>query len=161
MAAYVAESERLGLQRLNLEEHLQDYFEIMSAPAAMLWSYVLLYFLDEVLKTARLTLNRTQLAHSSIQQTKELMLRSMPTAAEPWNERWAIVLRPTSEEIEKGAGARLPRKPKMIGIVGTPRRGELAYKIHPSWWGQGYMSEAVEMFLKMWWGLNGSSGGDL
>ena len=38
MAVFVAESERLRLQTLNVEEHLQDYFEIMSAPASMFWS---------------------------------------------------------------------------------------------------------------------------
>jgi ribosomal-protein-alanine N-acetyltransferase len=38
MAVYAAESERLWLQNLSVEEHLQDLFEIMSAPAAMHWS---------------------------------------------------------------------------------------------------------------------------
>lgn len=38
MAGYVAESERLWLQPLNVEEHLQDYFEISSSHGGMLWS---------------------------------------------------------------------------------------------------------------------------
>lgn len=38
MAVYAAESERLWLQSLSVEEHLQDYFEIMSSPGSMLWS---------------------------------------------------------------------------------------------------------------------------
>jgi ribosomal-protein-alanine N-acetyltransferase len=46
-------------------------------------------------------------------------------------------------------------KTKMIGIVGTPRKGELAYKMHPDYWGKGYMSETLTTFLKMFWESEG------
>ena len=49
----------------------------------------------------------------------------------------------------------LAEQPKMIGIVGTPRKGELAYKINPEYWGKGYMSETLTMFLKMFWESEG------
>jgi len=48
----------------------------------------------------------------------------------------------------------LAEQPKMIGIVGTPRKGELAYKINPEYWGKGYMSETLTMFLEMFWGAD-------
>lgn len=38
MAVYAAESERLFLQSLDVETHLQDYFAIMASPEAMFWS---------------------------------------------------------------------------------------------------------------------------
>jgi hypothetical protein len=38
MSIYAAESERLWLQSLNIDEHLDDYFEIMSNPKSMEWS---------------------------------------------------------------------------------------------------------------------------
>jgi RimJ/RimL family protein N-acetyltransferase len=112
-----------------------------------------------------LTEIRTNPAHTDPQQTLELMLRSMPTPTEPWNQRWAIMLRPISKvdstgadtvQIDTGNGVK-PVKPKMIGIVGTPRRGELAYKLSPGYWGNGYMSEALKLLFEMWWGMNGLS----
>jgi len=45
---------------------------------------------------------------------------------------------------------------KMIGVVGTPRESEIAYKVHPDYWGKGYMSEALEMFLDLFWKLEGN-----
>ena len=88
------------------------------------------------------------------------MLDSIPSPEKPWNERWAVLLRPSvSESTDKGGDEReAPKyKPKMIGIVGTPRKGELAYKINPDYWGKGYMSETLHMFLKMFWESKGLS----
>jgi hypothetical protein len=38
MAKYAAESERLWLQLLSVEEHLDDYHLIVSNEKAMMWS---------------------------------------------------------------------------------------------------------------------------
>lgn len=43
----------------------------------------------------------------------------------------------------------------MIGMVGTPREAEIAYRLLPSYWGRGYMPEAVQLFLSIWWDLPG------
>lgn len=43
----------------------------------------------------------------------------------------------------------------MIGILGIPRESEVAYKLHPGYWGKGYMSEALAMFIKLYWTLEG------
>lgn len=38
MSAYAAESKRLWLQSLSVDEHLNDYHEIMTDPQSMFWS---------------------------------------------------------------------------------------------------------------------------
>lgn len=95
------------------------------------------------------------------------MLESFPTPEKPWNRRWAILLKPgstsskldsknpDSSDLSSHAVHVKAEKPKMIGIVGTPRKGELAYKINPGYWGKGYMSETLTMFLDMFWGSEG------
>lgn len=113
------------------------------------------------------------------------MLDSLPTPEKPWNRRWAILVKPVGvvggggeyvvggeavtvtgngssgdsnsdphskvEKVKKKKGV----KHKMIGIVGMPREGELAYKIHPDHWGKGYMAETMRMFLGMLWESEG------
>jgi len=76
------------------------------------------------------------------------MQESLPTPKKPWNQRWAILLRPLpgSQEISK---------PRMIGIVGIVREQEIGYKVHPDFWGKGYMTEALRMFINMYWKMEG------
>ncbi|KAK0109667.1 hypothetical protein ONS95_002348 [Cadophora gregata] len=123
MAVYVAESSRLGLQTLNIEEHLESYHWLMSNEMSMIWSM--------------------RKPSASIAESLENMRNHRPTPDKPWNERWAIMLK--SEKYDE--------KPKMIGVVGIVREPELGYRIHPDFWGKGYMSEALTMFLQMWWAL--------
>jgi ribosomal-protein-alanine N-acetyltransferase len=75
----------------------------------------------------------------------------MPTPEKPWNRRYAILLRPDPSRPPPEGN----QKPKMIGILGTPREFEVAYKLHPDYWGKGYMSEALAMFIKIFWQLEG------
>jgi RimJ/RimL family protein N-acetyltransferase len=65
--------------------------------------------------------------------------------------RYAIVLRPSS-----GPGSTTLEKPKMIGMIGTPREQEVSYCLHQDYWGKGYMSEAIGMFLNLFWDSEGS-----
>jgi RimJ/RimL family protein N-acetyltransferase len=53
------------------------------------------------------------------------------------------------EEPERGSDK--ISKPNMIGIVGTPREAEIAYKLYPDYWGNGYMTEALLLFLSNFW----------
>ena len=46
-------------------------------------------------------------------------------------------------------------KLKMIGAMGIEREQELGHKMHPDYWGKGYMSEALAAFLKIWFALPG------
>lgn len=43
----------------------------------------------------------------------------------------------------------------MIGTIAFPREQEIGYKLHPDYWGKGYMSEALKMFLEMFWNAEG------
>lgn len=44
-------------------------------------------------------------------------------------------------------------KLRLIGVIGIVREQEIGYKIHPEFWGKGYMGEALRMFIEMWWGM--------
>lgn len=65
---------------------------------------------------------------------------------------YAIILRP-ADALERDE---IQKQPKMIGIVGTKgHTHEIAYKINPAHWGKGYMTEALNMFLELFWTLEG------
>jgi ribosomal-protein-alanine N-acetyltransferase len=78
-----------------------------------------------------------------------MMLESLPTPEKPWNQRWAILLRPLPGSQEENA------KPRMIGIIGIVREQEIGYKVHPDFWGKRYMTEALKMFINMYWKMEG------
>lgn len=44
-------------------------------------------------------------------------------------------------------------KLRMIGVIGIVREQEIGYRIHPDFWGKGFMSEALNMFIEMFWGM--------
>jgi ribosomal-protein-alanine N-acetyltransferase len=78
-----------------------------------------------------------------------MMQESLPTPEKPWNQRWAILLRPLPGSQEEDA------KRRMIGIIGIVREQEIGYKVHPDFWGKGYMTEALRMFIGMYWKMAG------
>jgi hypothetical protein len=47
---FVAESPRLWLQDMNVEDHLHGFHAMQSNPSAMMWSYVLLQCILSSLK---------------------------------------------------------------------------------------------------------------
>jgi ribosomal-protein-alanine N-acetyltransferase len=78
-----------------------------------------------------------------------MMQDSLPTPEKPWNQRWAILLRPLPGSQEENS------KPKMIGAIGIVREQEIGYKVHPDFWGKGYMTEALKMFINLYWKMEG------
>ncbi|CAL3969495.1 unnamed protein product [Diplocarpon coronariae] len=130
MAIYSAESSRLYLQKLDIEEHLQSYHELIKEPRAMMWSM--------------------RSPTTSLSESLQNMREYTPTLEKPWNQHWAIMLK------DKDLDSRSASRPRLIGIVGIPREAEMGYRIHPDHWGKGYMSEALTLFVEMWWGLEAS-----
>lgn len=82
-------------------------------------------------------------------------MKSMgPSPEEPWNQRWAIMLRPATagdDVLPRENGLIEKLKPQMIGLIGIVRKDEIGYKIHPDFWGKGYMPEALALFVDFFW----------
>jgi [ribosomal protein S5]-alanine N-acetyltransferase len=104
---------------------------------------------------------RTKKVATDIEQTRAQLRSSLPTEAEPWNERWAILLRHAPETLSDET-AEVPGQEKeqrkvgklrMIGAIGIVREQEIGYRLHPEFWGKGFMTEALAMFIDMWWGM--------
>lgn len=78
------------------------------------------------------------------------MLKFIPSAEKPWIENYAILLRLSHSSSTN-------QKPRMIGTVGALRLSseedtiEIAYGLHSHYWGSGYASEALGMFIKLYW----------
>ncbi|KAH7336268.1 GNAT domain-containing protein [Rhexocercosporidium sp. MPI-PUGE-AT-0058] len=123
MVIYAAKSSRLFLETMSIDDHSESYHWLMSNEASMMWS--------------------VRKPDATKAESLENMRKYLPSPDEPWNERWVIMLKGEKEDV----------KPKMIGTVGIVREVEIGYRIHPDYWGKGYMSEALTMFLDMWWGL--------
>ncbi|CZR51787.1 uncharacterized protein PAC_01664 [Phialocephala subalpina] len=135
---YVAESERLGLQPLSVDLHLEGYHASHSNPKTMKFLH------REPAKT--------------IEESRAHMIaRHLPSAEQPHKELYAILLR--GSEDESG-------KPKMVGSCGIPRIGadgkavEVGYSVTPEYWGNGYAPEAVKLFCRYYWNerVGGASG---
>lgn len=43
---------------------------------------------------------------------------------------------------------------RMIGLVNVVREFETSYRILPEFWGKGYMTEALRMFVDLIWSLD-------
>jgi [ribosomal protein S5]-alanine N-acetyltransferase len=90
------------------------------------------------------------------------ILDNKPSLEKPWNRRWAVMLRPPlkfSSDAEnlnhEGEGISGNPKPQMIGIIGIPRPSEIGYKMHPDFWGKGYMTEALGLAINIFWESEG------
>ncbi|KAE8443977.1 hypothetical protein EG329_001201 [Mollisiaceae sp. DMI_Dod_QoI] len=131
MTKYVAESERLGLQLLSLEEHLDGYHDIMSD-----------------VRTVKF-LHREP--SKSLEESRAHMIsRALSSPENPHKEMYAILLRGSEDS---------NRKPKMIGSVGIPRvpvdgsAVEVGYGVNPNYWGMGIAPEALQLFTRFYWNI--------
>ena len=77
-----------------------------------------------------------------------------------WMIQWAKAYRPDVDnyaillrQYDNSALEAYPSQ-RMIGTVGVIRQPpELGYMMHPDFWGKGYASEAVQLFLQFYWQL--------
>ena len=114
----ILETERLVLRRTTLDD-ADDYFFLRSSPEAM----------KHICKPLQ----------TSIEETKELIYKINEMIAFNDGISWAICLKNNN---------------KMIGSVSFHRvekehyRGEIGYMLHPDYWRQGIVSEAVAAIIK-------------
>jgi RimJ/RimL family protein N-acetyltransferase len=86
------------------------------------------------------------------------MLERLPHAEKPWIENYAILLRPVpgSASVQGKENELEKQRPRLIGAVGVIRfdpgsGAEVGYGIHPGYQGKGYATEALRLFVEVWW----------
>ncbi|TVY47868.1 hypothetical protein LOCC1_G001993 [Lachnellula occidentalis] len=127
MDKVVMQSDRLILELLSLDAHLVGFHNLMSDEKSMKW-----------LKKA---------PSESLEDSKAKLLARLASPDKPWMEQYAVLLKPSSSN-ETGA---------LIGILCIPRVSsdgeipELGYGIHSDYWGHGYASEAIALFISFYW----------
>ncbi|CAG8981541.1 hypothetical protein HYALB_00013168, partial [Hymenoscyphus albidus] len=82
---------------------------------------------------------------TSLEESRTSLMAKMPTGEEPWRGIWGIFLTGGAGESEK-----------FIGSMGFPFEAVLGYRLMPEYWGKGYMTEALKLFLVMWFGIEGN-----
>lgn len=74
--------------------------------------------------------------------------KALPTPENPTVENYAISLKSSVDFSENG-------KPKLIGTIGpyrvNPDAAQLGYGLHRDYWGKGYGTEALKLFIKFYW----------
>jgi ribosomal-protein-alanine N-acetyltransferase len=152
MSSYAAESQRLWLQPLSVEDHLDDYHEMLGKEDVMAWSCVSISSSHHLtyMNSPFTFSTRKGPPHKTVEETLTLMNNTC-VARNPGNnvrhKVYAILLKPVVKLTVNGEG---DLKQKMIGVIGTPRKDELAYKLHSSYWSKGYMSEALKAFIDLY-----------
>ncbi|KAE9379965.1 acyl-CoA N-acyltransferase [Stipitochalara longipes BDJ] len=132
MATRVAESQRLALEPLSIEQHLEGFHALNSDERVSRWSH--------------------RPPTQDLEAAKKLIVIRFPSAEKPFIENYAIILK-NSNGNGNEAGEE-SKESEMIGVIGIPRlshdglAGEVGYGIMPSFWGKGYASEALGLFVR-------------
>lgn len=89
----------------------------------------------------------------------------MPSDEKPWSRSWGIILLDEGADLsEKQVGNEKQDeklvvngegKGKFIGALGHPEEAVIGYRILPEYWGKGYMTEALQIFLGTWFAMEG------
>ncbi|RAL65910.1 hypothetical protein DID88_005572 [Monilinia fructigena] len=86
-----------------------------------------------------------------IEQTKDRILESMSSVQ---FRMWAIMIPSTSFTLVDVEYDSEENDMKMVGIIGTSHTpANVGYKTHPNHWGKGYMTEALKLFVEIFWAL--------
>ena len=91
--------------------------------------------------------SRKKAPSESLEESKAKLLARLPSPDKPWMEQYAILLR-TSTPNKAGT---------LIGLLCIPRVSsdgeipELGYGLHSDYWGHGYASEAIALFISFYW----------
>lgn len=94
--------------------------------------------------------------HAPDKSLEDSNIRLQKKITDPDIVSLAIILKPEAA----AAGDEPAPSPKVIGVCGTLSPGaEIAYSIHPAYWGKGYMTEALTAFIGkagIFWDLPGT-----
>ncbi|CAG8908367.1 unnamed protein product [Penicillium egyptiacum] len=94
-------------------------------------------------------MNHPKTPFKSIEETREWMATKVFTSGPPdiigRSFNYAIVDKSIPETEERVVGS--------LSINQVDPFPEIGYGIHPSSWGKGYATEALQLMLKMWWNL--------
>ncbi|MCJ1244976.1 hypothetical protein MMC30_002177 [Trapelia coarctata] len=135
MSLQPALSRRIYLEVLDVSKHLDDYHVLWSDPKNLIWS--------------------TQSPKTTLAASRAWMLQwtNPPNAS---IDNYAIML-PTWPSIPPSPSNPSPpqQKATLIGVVGVIRTSphELGYMLRHEYWNQGFASEAVTMFLALYWAM--------
>lgn len=99
----------------------------------------------------------------SISESREFLLKILPNEENPDIEKFAMMLIPenceASQKEGEGDGNEEEGKTEMVGFVGTNRYKEsgmeVGYVINRRFWGRGFATEGLRMFLDMYWEMSG------
>ncbi|KAH9224962.1 GNAT domain-containing protein, partial [Leptodontidium sp. 2 PMI_412] len=127
---------------LDPEKHMQGFHELWTHEEALFW------FPFPVKK--------------SISESREFLLKILPNEENPDIEKFAMMLIPenceASQKEGEGGGNEEEGKMEMVGFVGTNRYKEsgmeVGYVINRRFWGRGFATEGLRMFLDMYWEMS-------
>ncbi|PVH88876.1 acyl-CoA N-acyltransferase [Cadophora sp. DSE1049] len=126
MPNYTAQSERLWLQKLTIEDHLMGYHALSTDKNILRWS--------------------SRAPPSDLEGTKTLLLSRTASDEQPWMEMYAIMLRPSGTEPATFIGAM-----GILRISEDGEAGEIGYGVLPDHWGKGYAPEALKLLVDHYW----------
>lgn len=92
---------------------------------------------------------RPTLPSESIEETRiRMATKALPTPENPRIDNYAILLKSSMGSNEAG-------KPRLIGTIGSYRvnydAAAIGYGLHPEYWGRGYGTEALKLFIELYW----------
>ncbi|KAH6710993.1 GNAT domain-containing protein [Leptodontidium sp. 2 PMI_412] len=126
MTKNAAQSERLWLQPMNVEDHLEGYHALVTDELVTKWS--------------------SDSGPRSLDRTKEKLISRMPSDEKPWMEMYAILLRPSGAEPATFIGAM-----GIIRLSEDEEAAEVGYGILPDHRGKGYAPEALKLLADYYW----------
>jgi len=135
---YPIKTDRLWMQHLNVEDHLEGYHEIRKCPETSKF---------EPINSEPLTIETSRLRLSN----------RVRSEANPYVQNFAIFEAPNDED-PPNPGSRqvgsigIFRFPETFKAVNAePGEPEVGYGFHPDFFGKGYATEALKGFLKYYW----------
>ncbi|KAL2068992.1 hypothetical protein VTL71DRAFT_15330 [Oculimacula yallundae] len=126
LSKYPIQSERLWLQPLNVEDHLEGYHALNTDESVTKWS--------------------SHIGTRDLEDTKARLISRMPSDEEPWMEMYAIMLRPSGTEPPAYIGGM-----GIIRISEDKEAGEIGYGILAAHRGKGYAPEALKALVDYYW----------